>query len=250
MRTLSALALACAALSAPQALADVDHGPWDALLKKHVADGKVDYAGVRADQAKLDAYLDALGKADPSKLSKAKRYAFWINAYNAFTFKGVLDKLPADKAKWGGFSVTKVPGFWKKIKYTVAGKQLTLDDMEHKVLRPVFKDARVHFAIVCASIGCPALRSEAFVASKLEAQLDEQTALFCKDASKLKIDAEKMTIAINPIFKWFGQDFVDDAGSVPKFLARHVADKALAEKLQTAKWKISFVEYDWGLNAK
>lgn len=240
----------CLLLAATPALAQdtFDHSVWDALLKKHVASGEVDYAGVRADRSKLDAYLKALGDADASKLSRGERYAFWLNAYNAFTFKGVLDHLGTDKSAWPSFSVTKVKGFWKTIKYRAGRRQLTLDQMEHEILRPEFKDARVHFGVVCASVGCPVLRAEAFTGAKVDQQLDEQTKLFFATPSKCRVDVAGRTIYINKIFEWFKGDFVRDEGSIAKYVARFHKDPKVSTALKQGSWTVKYVEYDWGLN--
>lgn len=227
-----------------------DHSPFDALLKKHVEDGKVDYAGVRADRKALEAYLAQLAAADVTKLSSKERYAFWINAYNALTWKRVIDSLPRDPAQWGTYKVTEVDGgkFWKQPKFSAGGKQVTLDEIEHKILRPTWKDARVHFAVNCASVGCPVLRAEAFTAAKLDAQLDDAAKTFVRTQSKLQLDPANKTLRINKIFEWFKDDFVKDAGSVEKFLARYVDDAATAKALREGGWKISYLEYDWHLN--
>ena len=249
MRALCLPLLLVLTFGASSALAaDFDHSAFDALLKKHVKDGKVDYAGVKADRAKLDAYLATLAKADLSGLSKNDAYAFWINAYNALTWKGVLDTLPPNQADWGKYKVTEVkPSFWKGVKYAAAGKQLTLDQIEHEILRPTYKDARVHFAVNCASVGCPTLRSEAYTGAKLDAQLNEQVRQFMTNKSKLIIDRGSKRIQINKIFEWFKGDFVGEAGSIPKYLSRY-AEGDLKRELANDAWTISYLEYDWHLN--
>lgn len=256
--TIFLLAAAPACTQKPKPLTDnpsarpFDHSAFDALLRKHVdGRGQVDYAGLRADRAKLRAYLDQLGRADWEKLKDRKeRFAFWINAYNACCLEGVLRTLPADRREWRDYSVRKVSGFFDALAFKVSGEQVTLDHIEHKVLRVQFGDARLHFAIVCASIGCPHLRAEAYVAGKLDAQLDAQARAFVADPAKVKIDAGKRQLRVSKIFKWFGGDFEKESGSVPRFLARFVSDERLARQLKQAKWDVGYLEYDWSLNQR
>jgi hypothetical protein len=230
---------------------DFSHEIFDNLLRRHVRDSGVDYAGVRTDKALLADYLAQLAEADIEALTSKAQYAFWINAYNALTWQGVLDTLPQQPAHWVRYQVTTAlpeNGFWRIVKYRVAKRSLTLDQIEHEILRPTWQDARVHFAVNCASIGCPALRAEAYSALRLEAQLEDQTRRFAADPSKLRIDPASRTIAISPIFDWFRDDFVRDATSIPRFIAGYIADQQLATALTQGEWTVQFLPYDWHLN--
>jgi len=223
-----------------------DHGVFDALLRKRVTRGRVDYAALLKSRKALSGYLIRLGKADWTKLAtRAEKFAFWINAYNACTLEGVLNTLPADPASWAGYSVVRIKGFWKKQTYRVSGKLRTLDEIEHKLLRPVFKDARLHMAIVCASTSCPPLRSEAYTGQHLERQLDQQTRQFVADRTNVQIDVAARTLRLNQLFNWFKKDF----GGVPQFLARHVSQAKTRTALERGNWKVSYSKYDWSLNA-
>ena len=148
-------------------------------------------------------------------------------------------------------SIKKIGGFfsspWKKNFFKLLGETRNLDWIEHKVLRKKFNEPRIHFAINCASIGCPALRPEAYVASRLSAQLEEQTQLFIGDASRNEIRDNQLYIS--KIFDWFAQDFEKSHGSVEKFIAAYITkDDEVAQKIRNQKFKIKYTKYDWKLN--
>ncbi len=243
--------------SAAPGTAVFEHGAYSALLAARVSDGLVDYAALQADPAPLAAYLARVSEADVAALSVLERHAFWINAYNALTLASVLRHLPADRGAWPGFSVKKVDGFWQA-PHRVARRELSLDQIEHLIRAAEFDDARehvrvdarIHFALVCASRGCPPLRAEAYVGARLDAQLDAQTRAFVRDRSRVAIDATALEISASPLFSWYAQDFADDAECVSGFLARHVEDAALAAKLRSAQWTLSSLDYDWRLNLR
>ncbi|MDG2171001.1 MAG: DUF547 domain-containing protein, partial [Opitutales bacterium] len=159
---------------------DHAHKDWDRVLKKHVLGSNVDYASLAKDTQLLDRYLtqlDAVPRAVVDAWTRDKQLAFWINAYNAFTLRVILDYYPIKTWTFKGLvvpwnSIIQIPGVWKKIKWEVAGQSLTLDHIEHGLIRPTFNEPRIHFAIVCASIGCPSLRAEAITFDKLEDQLE------------------------------------------------------------------------------
>ena len=248
--------------SAPAADAAVlDHADWDAILKKHGKGDRVDYAALKADRAALDAYCDRIAKLPAGVVAKWPRpdqMAFWINAYNALTLRTIIDAYPI---KGSGLSALRFPSAsirqldepWAK-QHTVASTPRSLDDLEHKILRPDFKDARVHAAVNCASIGCPPLRLEAFTGAKLDAQLDEQMRKFVADPTRNTVDPVKKQIALSSIFDWFGEDF----GTKAKGAAGERALLACLEKYGPAEWKpflvtfdpddVDFRDYDWALN--
>lgn len=238
-----------------------DHADWDALLKKHGKGDRVDYAALKADRAALDAYCDRIAKLPADAVAKwprADQMAFWINAYNALTLRTIVDAYPI---KGSGLSALRFPSAsirqlddpWGK-KHTVASTQRSLDDLEHKILRPNFKDARVHAAVNCASVGCPPLRLEAFTGDKLDAQLDEQMRKFVADPTRNTVDPVKKKIELSSIFDWFGEDF----GTKQKGAAGERALLAWLEKYGPAEWKpflekfdpddVDFRDYDWALN--
>ncbi len=260
MRTIAllipCLLLLCACTKKPVKVEDYpgakpfDHREFDALLRKHVdKQGRVDYPGLMADRQKLKSYLSELASADWKKMrNRSERFAFWINAYNACCLERVLATLPADKSKWKDYSVRDVSRFFKKKAFKVSGQEMSLDNIEHDILRPQFSDARVHFSIVCASGGCPQLLAEAFVPDKLEAQLRFAAEAFINNPDKVKFDLAKKQMQISKIFNWFSGDFQKESGTVQKFISQHVTDKKLAESLRTQKWGTDHLDYSWKLN--
>ncbi len=254
-RSLSLALLAAWSLSGPADAAavesfDHDHSEWTDLLKRYVRDGDVDYRGLAGEgRGPFDAYLRSLQAASASEhtFRRDERMAFWINAYNAFTIRLVLDNYPIESIR----AIGLLPGaaFRKKfIPLGRGGEEISLDTIEHEILRKEFQDARIHFAIVCASKSCPALRSEAYRARDLARQLDDAARGFLADPSKNRLDGSE-TLHLSPIFKWFREDFERDAGSLEAFAARYAAPND-AERIRTAKMQLEFLDYDWSLNGR
>jgi hypothetical protein len=231
------LTLAVIAALAPAARAAVSHEPFDAILKKHVKRGRVDYEGIkRESRAALDGYVKALGKARLAGASRNEKLAFYLNAYNALVIKSVVDRLPVE-------SVMKVPGFFKRHRHTVAGRRVTLDELEHGIIRPTFKDARVHFALVCAARSCPPLRAAAFHAGSVDGVLDRLAKSFVNSWSGVRIQGAR--VRVSQIFNWFADDFRKSAGSVGRFLARyHEKHAGLLKRTR----RFEHLPYDWSLN--
>jgi hypothetical protein len=220
----------------------VDHSKWDGLLKKYVDDqGRVAYRDLKAqDQQSLQSYLDLLAEADIKGMNAAEEKAFWINAYNAAVVSGVLQGYTAEN-----FLARKQFFSWYSL--LVAGAERSPDDIEHKILRKKFDDPRIHFAIVCASTSCPKLRREAYVADRLDQQLDEAAQEFINDPTRNRIDRRE--VALSMIFQWFAGDFIKEAGSVSQLVQRFVG----AEKkglLQARTDDLGYLAYDWTLNAQ
>jgi len=214
-----------------------DHGLLDGLLKAHVQGYAVDYAGLMADEATLDAYLAALGEADFDGLSRDDKLALLINAYNAFTLRLILDHQPLD-------SIKDIPAAerWDAERWVVAGRTLSLTQLEHEELRAKFIEPRVHFAINCASVGCPPLRAEAYVAARLDEQLEEQSLRMHQDELWLTLDGQ--TVHLTPLYLWYQNDFVQVAGSPLAFAARY------RPELADGDWTVTWKDYDWRLNRK
>jgi hypothetical protein len=220
----------------------VDHSLFGALLAEHVRDGVVDYAGFKADEAKLDQYLSTLERVDPESLGRNEQFAFYINAYNAWTIKLILTGYPGVKSIKELGSIFQSP--WKKNIVTINGKKLSLDDIEHNILRPRFKDPRVHFAINCAAKSCPPLASEPFLGATLDSQLDKVTSDFVNAAGSYRLEAD--TLWVSSIFKWFSGDFNDDPAGFCRTYAKGELKKQLDEKGD--RIKVKFLDYDWSLN--
>jgi len=237
---------------APSAF-DAIHAPWSAILKTHVRSGDFDYAALETDRAKFDAYITALESVKPEQLqalSKPEQFAFWTNAYNAYTVKRVVDAYPVKSIRDLGDEKASV---WDREfvplgrLYPKLGKEkLTLNDIENKLLRPLFLDARVHVAVSCASKGCPPLRAEAFTAAKLDAQLDEQAQVWLADTTRNRFDRANSRMEISRVFEWYGEDFQRESGSVPAWIGRFRPDDK--EWLVKAGTEVKYIEYDWALN--
>ncbi len=226
----------------PSQASTVNHEIWAELLGKYIKPGGVDYAGFKKAEDRLDQYLKLLENTDPEKLLRNEQYAYYINAYNAWTVKLILTGYPGVKSIKDFGSILKSP--WQKEWVRVNGEVVTLDYVEHEILRPRYKDARVHFAINCAAVSCPPLRSEPYLADTLDQQLDDSTRSFINDANSYKLQGN--TLYISRIFKWFSEDFNEDALG---FYLQY-ADGDLKEKLtlQKDRTKVKYLHYDWSLN--
>ncbi len=230
-------------VAVPAVSADtVSHDLFDGLLKKYVKHGAVDYSGFKREAATLEKYLKILETAKPDSLPRNERFAFYINAYNAWTIKLILSKYPdvtSIKDLGGLFSSP-----WKKKICRLNGTVITLDDIEHGILRPQFQDPRVHFAINCASKSCPALRSVAYQGARLDQQLNAAASDFLNDPTKNYLEGD--TLYVSKIFDWFGEDFQND---VPGFFRLHAkGDLKAALQQAGSKLRIRYVDYDWSLN--
>ncbi len=220
----------------------ISHKTWDGLLKKHVRpDGFVDYKGLVKDSTELNKYLDLLSSAHPQKSwPKEEQMAYWINAYNAFTVKMIVDHYPIASIKDIKKGIPFVNTVWDIKFINIQGQTYDLNNIEHGILRKYFNDARIHAAVNCASFSCPQLRNEAFTADKLESQLEEAMYTFVNDPLRNRITADKAELST--IFSWFSSDFKDDAGSVREFVNRYSE-----VKLKPGE-KVSHLDYDWSLN--
>ncbi|OIP84931.1 MAG: hypothetical protein AUK44_00985 [Porphyromonadaceae bacterium CG2_30_38_12] len=212
----------------------VSHEKWDAFLKNHVnAVGQVNYKEIKKNSAELEGYLKVLESAQPTKSwTKNESKAYWINAYNAFTVKLIVDNYPLK-------SIKDIGSPWDKKFIKLANKIYTLNDIENKILRPQYQDARIHFAIVCAAKSCPILRNKAYFPATLDKQLDESAKLFLSDTSRNKISVSK--IEISEIFTWFNSDFTKNMKLIAylnQFSPVKIASNA----------KITNITYNWTLN--
>ncbi|TAK34719.1 MAG: DUF547 domain-containing protein [Saprospiraceae bacterium] len=209
------------------------HEAWDKLLKQYVSTaGKVNYAGLKKDVARLDAYLATLSANPPqSSWSRGEKMAFWINAYNANTVKLIVDNYPLS-------SITKLHGGnpWKVEWIKIGGKTYSLDFIENGILRPQFKDARIHFAVNCAAKSCPPLLNRAWTAATLESNFEQQAKAFINNPAFNKISAKE--VQVSKIFEWYAADFGDLASFLNKYAATPIKPNA----------KVKYLEYNWALN--
>lgn len=221
----------------------VSHEIWDRLLHRHVKqNGFVDYKGMVRDSAELTQYLALLSAADPKaeNWSREEKMAFWINAYNAFTVKLIVDHYPVGSIKDIKRGIPFVNTVWDIKFIRIGGETYDLNNIEHGILRPVYKDARIHAAVNCASYSCPPLREEAYVAERLDAQLSDAMRRFVNDPLRNRVGAKRAEVS--EIFKWYRGDFVRETGSLRAWLNRY-ADQKL-----DANGRISYLEYQWSLN--
>ncbi len=209
-----------------------DHKDWDQLLQQYVDNkGGVDYAGLKQNEAKLDKYLMTLAKATPSDLwSREEGLAYWINAYNAFTFKLILNNYPVT-------SITNLDGGdpWKVKWIKLGGKTYSLNNIEHDIIRPRYKDPRIHFAVVCAAKSCPPLLNRSFRPAILNRQLHEVTKQFINNKAYNDTDGD---VRVSKIFEWYQEDFGDLNTYLNKYLTTPI----------TNDQAIGFMDYDWSLN--
>lgn len=228
----------------------VDHSTWDRLLKKYVNDeGMVDYQAWKnstADLAALKKYLATLSRADAgARASKAGKLAFWINAYNALTVHGILEVYPTTSIR-NHTAVAFGYNIWKDLLLPVGQEKYSLNDIEHKILRKL-SEPRIHFAIVCASIGCPRLRNEAYTPAAVDAQLADNTRDFFSRKRNLRVDPQRRVIYVSSILDWFSEDF----GATPQDglagLANYMPESA-ARFVRQKRFAIRYLEYNWNLN--
>jgi Protein of unknown function, DUF547 len=222
----------------------INHAIFDSLLKKYVNnDGFVKYKGFLEDSVQFNSYLDLLSRNHPNEKnwSKEERLAYWINAYNAFTIKLICNNYPLKSIKDIKSGIPFVSDTWTISFVKIEGKTYNLNDIEHGIIRPKFNDPRIHFAVNCASKGCPPLRNEAYIASKLNAQLDEQAKSFINDGNRNKIESTNKA-DLSKIFTWFAGDFKKAAPSVIAFINKYSNTK-LSEKAT-----LDYQDYDWNLN--
>jgi len=220
---------------------DFSHQALDETLHVHVADGVVNYSSIAAD-SKFRTYLMALDRIDPNSLrTRQERLAFWINAYNAFAIKGILDGY-SPMTLWGRYR------YFIARTYQVGGKTINLYGLERKLLIPDFREPRIHFAIVCASSSCPKLQSWAYGEDTLDEQLDRSARDFINDPTRNRFDRQRKIASLSMIFQWFRENFEAHSGSLINYVKRYVVDSDLARELESIPYKVEFLEYDWRLN--
>ena len=229
----------------------IDHEAWDALLRRFVDDrGQVDYRSWKADPAavsELDGYLNLLSTGDADgAASREAKLAFWINAYNAVTVKGILREYPTTSirnhtAKLWGYNI------WKNLLLQVDGKKPSLEDIEHKTLR-LMNEPRIHFAIVCASKGCPRLLNEAYTAERLEEQLELNARDFFAQQQNFQAEAAAKQVRLSAILQWFGEDFGDNEQEVLSRISVWLPNDDARRVVADRSVRVSYLDYDWDIN--
>ena len=216
------------------------HQLWQELLRAHVHEGVVDYPAIHR-QGQLASYLALLDRIDPNQLPVADRLALWINAYNAFAVKGILDH-SSPATLFGRYQ------YFVAREYRIGGQTINLYNLVREILIARFHEPLIHFAIVCASASCPKLQSWAYEGRLLDQQLHRVTSEFINDPSRNRFDRSKKVAFLSMIFKWFAKDFEARSGSVLNFVRDYVQEASLKQDLSAADYTVEFLDYDWSLN--
>lgn len=231
-------------------LDQIDHLAWDQLLQQFVDERGVDYAAWQSDppaNKALEHYLQSLSAVDLKlPASRSAQLAYWINAYNALTTYGILREYPTSSirnhtARWYGYNM------WRDLLLVVGESAYSLDQIEHELLRTM-NEPRIHFAIVCASRGCPPLRGEAYRADRLDEQLTENARQFFADPSRFQFDRAQGRIAVSPILEWFSEDFGADRPRQLQTIAPYLPSEAARRAAQQGAAAVEYLDYDWRLN--
>jgi len=244
---------------------------YQRVLEEHVdTQGGVNYEALAANPADLAAFIHAIEKVKPAEYSRwsdPDKIAFWINVYNGFTLNVVSDHYPirGRGLRGAGYprnSIRQIRGVWDKFKLVVLGEELSLNDIEHKILRHEFEEPGIHVALVCAARSCPPLRREPYTGDKLEYQLDDQARIFISRSQNFRIDQEKKTVHLSSIFKWYKKDFIVDDITIEKIPKLNLAETAVMFYLLSfipksnevfllsGGYRIKYLKYDWSLNEK
>jgi hypothetical protein len=246
------LAAALSLLAVPASSQTFDHSLFDELLKKNVVKGMVDYDSFGQAGAFKD-YLESLEHAEVSKLSERERLAFWINAYNAYTIELInkYEERASIKNISEGIGFERTKGPWKEPIVKAAGKTYSLDEVENGIIRKQFRDPRIHFALVCAAMSCPPLRSEAYTGAKLDAQLDSQARTFVLDEARgSRVDVKNAAVHASRIFDWYKDDFGGSDAAIAQYIAQYYPDSPAKQLLLGGHLKLEFLDYDWTLNSR
>lgn len=233
---------------------EAEHKLFTDLLNDYVVDGYVNYDNMKGDK-RLDEYIEKLKTDNPDEISNDDdRLAFWINAYNAFTLKIIIENYPVESINdlhTGGLLIGQILGktVWHKEWIEIGGKTLSLNNIEHDIIRKEFEEPRIHFALVCAAVSCPPLRFEAFEGYKLDKQLNDQAVKFFGDNSKNQFDIELKTAKLSKILDWYDDDFGENDEEILKYISQFLPDEISAGIEQNAdQWDIDHLSYNWKLN--
>ena len=230
----------------------VDHSLFDGLLRRHVVGGLVDYAAF-ARAPELARYLALLDAARPEALPRDEQLAYWINLYNAATIH-LINKHGENESIRNinkSFGVLKLSGPWSERFVRAGGSVYTLDEVEHEIIRKRFGEPRIHFALVCAAVGCPPLRSEAYTGARLNEQLDDQARAFLlRSPEKNRVDLSRRTLYVSKIFGYYKEDFGGDHRAIGRYIARFHPEGPEKNLLLSGEFMLEETEYDWTLNGQ
>ncbi len=250
-RIIQVIALGVFLVAGSRALAadfDQTHARYAEVLTRHVKNALVDYAGLKADPSGLDAYLDEIAAVPPEdfkKWPKEQQLALLLNLYNAQTLKLIVDHHPITSIRKIGF----LPGAaWRIENVRFGGAVMSLDHLEHEVIRAGYDEPRIHFAVVCAALSCPPLRSEPYVGAKLNEQLNDQAKQFLGNMTKNRFDAGSNTLWLSPIFEWYEADFTKPAGTLQSYVQPFLPESSRNALKRATDVTVKFNDYDWSLN--
>ncbi|GAB4333258.1 MAG: DUF547 domain-containing protein [Calditrichia bacterium] len=245
-----------------------DYAVLDQLLRQEVKDGKVNYKHIKAHPQTLLSFLEGLetvSREQYESWSRLEKMAFWINAYNAITIYGIIQHYPIQyggliaRARFPQNSIRQIGGFWDKIFVKPLGEELSLNDIEHEILRKQFKDPRIHFVLVCAAVSCPELAPHAYFPEVLDHQLQEATLEFFRNPEKVRLDRQKGILYLSSILDWYKDDFTVETplpglkkkygkmAGVIQFALEYLPEKD-ADFLKNNLPEVKFLKYDWSLN--
>jgi hypothetical protein len=247
-----------------------DHQPYDSLLQKFVDEkGLVNYGALKSNQSLLQRYLENLQKLNYDEFqlwSREQKMAFWINAYNAVTLAGIIKNYPIEygnlisRARFPKNSIRQIGGFWDAVFIQIMKQDISLNEIEHEILRKKYQDPRIHAVLVCAAIGCPILENRAFYPENLDDRLDEANRHFINNPDKVKLDKEKNILYLSSIMDWYKQDYPlsstanefykhydEDIRGVIEFVLRYM-DEDKKDYILANRPNVKFLDYDWTLN--
>jgi hypothetical protein len=227
---------------------DQTHSGFARVLSNFVSNARVDYAGLKAAPVDLDAYLTEIAAVKPGEFTqwpKEDRLALLLNLYNAQTLRLIIDHYPLKSIR----SIGILPGAaWRQLIVRFGGQVMSLEHLEHEIIRAEYDEPRIHFALVCAAVSCPPLRPEPYVAARLTAQLGDQTRQFLATKEKNRFDAKEGVLWLSAIFDWYKSDFTKPAGSLENYVKPYLPAESAATLSRAKKVKVRFTNYDWTLN--
>jgi hypothetical protein len=245
--------LALGVTAGPTIAQPVDHSALDQLLRRNVDEqGRVDYDAFDGSSA-FAGYLRTLAAIEPDRLHRDDELALWINAYNAYTIE--LINRHGERRSIRNINRTlgifRGSGPWSEPLAAVGGTDYTLDEIEQDIIRRRFADPRIHFALVCAALGCPPLRREAYTGAELDAQLDDQARRFLlHDPTKNRVDVGDESLYLSRIFDWYGEDFGENPQAIGAYVATFFPAGAERDLLTSGEFRIRYTDYDWSLNSR
>jgi Protein of unknown function, DUF547 len=245
LRITGALLFAFPLLSANDPVAP-EAAAFDRILKKYVLDnGTIQYAALKAGLDPLARFVQQIGAVSPDSHpslfpSRAHKLAYWLNTYNALVLWAMAKEYPEKKDRLG--SLIGRYQFFMRIKFKAGGRDFSLNEIETNAIRKHFQEPRIHFAIVCASRGCPWLSRDAFTGERLEEQLEARTRLFLNQTRNIRFNSAQREVSLSQIFEWYKEDFSDSTENLPAFIGKYRTE------LRQGKWKVRYIEYDWGIN--